>query len=460
MSDLKKNNYSALAEEIIEKVGGWDNIQSLTHCITRLRFVLKDENKAEDAVVSKIPGVMQVLHTGGQYQVVIGTHVTEVYKIIMEQKAGEKGGLTETDTVSSETKKKKTSVLDVLSSIFMPIMSAMAATGILKGLLIMLSTLGVMNPAGDVYTILYAGADAFFYFLPLALAITVSRKFECNQFVAFAVVAALLYPDLITAMGVEGGMHFLGLPVTNIPYSSSVIPAVFSVWVLSVLEKKLNKIVPKIVRGIFVPLICLVVMVPLTLLFIGPLMVWVGALIAQGYSFLYNLSPAIAGMLMAGLWPLMVIVGAHMASIPVVLQNMSTYGYDTLLPVTTGMNFAIAGAALAVALKTKNRELKELGFTTSFSALVGGVTEPAIYGIVLKYKKPFYICMGSAAVGGLVAGIAGSAFPTFLPTCLITLPAMATFQGGWGFLAAAGIGLVGGLAGTYFFGFNDNMIEK
>lgn len=174
--------------------------------------------------------------------------------------------------------------------------------------------------------------------------------------------------------------------------------------------------------------------------------------------FLYGLCPPLAGMIIAGLWPLLVIVGAHTATIPIAMNNMAVNGADTLLPVTTGTNFAITGAALAVALKTKNQDLKKLGFTTAFSAFVGGVTEPAIYGIVLKYKKPFYICMISTAIGGLVAGLAGSAFPAFITTCVITLPAMAMFPGGWGFVAASAIGFLGGLIGTFLFGFDDSMI--
>lgn len=451
-------DYGKMASEIVEKVGGWENIQSVTHCITRLRFVLKDESIADPEVVGKIEGVLKVLRTGGQYQIVIGTHVTDVYEVLMSNHVGQDLKRENTEKKSTEGKKKM-SILDVISSIFMPVLSGMVATGILKGLLVMLSTLGVMDTAGDVYTILYAGADAFFYFLPLALAITASKKFECNQFVAFAVVATLLYPNLVSAMAAEGGMQFLGLPVANVTYSNTVIPALISVWVLSLLEKQLNKVVPELVRSLFVPLICLLIMVPVTLVVIGPAMDFVGRIVAAGYTALYSFQPAIAGMVMAGLWPLLVVMGAHTATFPIALNNMAISGADTLLPVTTGTNFAIAGAAFAVALKTRNEDLKKMGFTTSFSALVGGVTEPAIYGIVLKYKKPFYICMISVAIGGLVAGIAGAAFPTFITTCVITLPAMAMFPGGWGFLASAAIGLLGGFLGTYFFGFHDGMLE-
>lgn len=454
--------YGKLAADIISKVGGAENVQSLSHCVTRLRFVLYDEKKVVDSDVEKIDGVLKVMHANGQYQVVIGPHVPDVYKTVLQSGLlPQLGGETTAEVPQAEeNKKKKLSIIDLISSIMMPVLGGMMATGILKGLLIMLSTLGVMSTESDVYTVLYAAADAFFYFLPLALSVSAAKKFGCNQFLAMAVVAVLLYPDLIAALGADGGMKFLGLPVANVSYSSSVIPALVTVWLLSVLEKKLNKLFPELIRSIFVPLICLIIMVPAELIVIGPAMNWVGQLLADGYMFLYSLNPAIAGALIAGLWPLMVIVGAHTATFPIAINNMSVYGQDTFLPVTTGMNFAIAGAALAVALKTKNKELKNMGFTSSFSAIVGGVTEPAIYGIVLKYKKPFYISMGCVALGGLLAGIAGSAFPTMISTSLITLPAMAAFPGGWGFVAAAAVGFFGSLILTYFFGFNDKMLDR
>lgn len=445
-------DYSRLAREVVEAVGGRANITSVTHCITRLRFVLADESLADDRNIKLVEGVIDVIRAGGQVQVVIGTHVDAVYKSVFDQ------GLVDVSDENAAASGGKFSLLDVLSGVFMPVVGGMVATGILKGLLIMCSVLGWLDTASNVYTVLYAASDAFFYFLPMALAVSAGKKFGCNQYVAFAVAAVLVYPDLVAAMSVEGGIEFLGIPVTAVSYSSSVIPAVASVAVLAVLERQLNRVVPEVVRGVIVPLVCLVVMVPLTLIVIGPVTTWLGDLVAAGYSFLYGLSPAVAGMIMAGLWPMLIVLGAHAASLPIALNNMAVYGGDTLLPVTTGTNYSIAGAALAVALKTKDAKLKETGFSSSFSALVGGVTEPAIYGVVLKYKRPFYICMGMTAVGGLVAGIAGSTFTAWLTTCVLTLPAMATFPGGWGFVAASVIGFAGAFIGTYFWGFDDSML--
>ena len=447
-------DYAKMACQIIEKVGGRDNIQTVTHCITRLRFVLKDESKADVEAVNQVEGVIKVLRSGGQFQVVIGTHVTDVFKVIKDQNLAPVVG----ENAESE-EKKKFSVLDVIGSVFMPIMGGMMATGLLKGLLVMLTTLGALSTESDVYTVLYAAGDAFLYFMPLALSITAARKFGCNQFVAFAVVATLLYPNLTTAMAAEGGLSFFGLPITNVTYSTSVIPPIVAVLILAQVEKLLNKLIPELVRSIFVPLLCLLIMVPLTLVVIGPAMIWIGEVVASVYLFVYSLNPAIAGTIMAFLWPLLVVMGAHMATFPIAINNMMVNGYDTILPVTTGTNYAMAGAALAVALKTRNKKLKQLGYTTFISAIVGGVTEPAIYGIVLKYKKPFYIAMVMTGIGGLMAGIAGSQFPMMLTTCVLTLPAMGMFPGGWGFIAASVIGFVGTGVCTYLFGFDDSMPE-
>lgn len=450
----KTKDYASLAREIVVKIGGKENVQSVTHCITRLRFVLKDESIAKTDDLKQMDGVMDVLRSGGQYQVVIGTAVEDVFNEVQPLLGGaaaEGTGVKDGD--------KKASLLDVIAAIFTPILGAMTATGILKGLLIMCTTLGFMSAESEAYTVLYAAADGFFYFLPLALCVTAARKFGCNQFVAFSIGAALVYPNLVAALGAEGGLHFLGMAIPNVSYASSVIPALAAAWVLSWLEKGLKKIVPQILQGVINPLICVVVMVPITLMVIGPATDLVGRGVAGAYSFLYSIFPPLAGAILGGFYPIIVMVGAHWGLVPIVINNFSQYGYDTLSPATTGMNYAIAGAAFGVMLKTRNKELKQLAATSGFSALVGGVVEPAIYGVVLKYKKPFYISMVCIAIGGAVAGFAGSQVPALVTTCILTLPAMATFTGGIGLVAAAGIGFFGAMIGTYLFGFNDAMIE-
>ncbi|MNJ46048.1 PTS system beta-glucoside-specific EIIBCA component [compost metagenome] len=333
-------------------------------------------------------------------------------------------------------------------------------TGILKGILVMCTEFGWMSPESGTYAVLYAAADAFFYFLPLILAVTSARRFGANQFVAMAVAGSFLYPNLVALYNAGTAITFVGIPVKMINYGSSVIPVIAAVYVLSKIEKFLNKIMPQLIKGIFVPVISIVVMVPLSLMAIGPLTSLLGDAVANGYTALYELMPAVAGLILAVLWPILVIFGAHWGLVPVVMNNFAVYGYDTLLPVTIGTNFAMAGAALAVCLKTKNKSLKELAGTSAFSAFVGGVTEPAIYGVNLKYKRPFVIACISIGIGGIIVGIAGGQYPALLTLSAVTLPAVAVLKGGMAMLIAAGIGFVGAFVGTYLFGFNDKMLEK
>lgn len=456
-------NYKELVHSIVENVGGIENIQSAGHCMTRLRFVLHDAQKMDKEKITKQEGVLKLIHADGQEQIVIGTHVGDVYKTLLEEYPALDGKFVgEKSEKNSEEgdRKKKNSFLDIISSIFMPVITGMMAAGIIKGLLVMCTTLGWLSAESDIYTVFYAASDAFFYFLPLALAISSAKKFECNPYIAFAAMATLVYPNLMAAMSSESGIHLFGLKVTNISYTSTVIPAIVSVWVLSKIEKFLKKVIPEIVKGIFVPMLSLVIIVPLVLLVIGPVTDWIGQTIATGYTALYSLNPPIAGMLMAALNPLLIIIGAHGALFPVALNNMTLRGYDTLAPASTGNNYAMAGAALAVALKSKKKEVKQVGFSAAFAALVGGITEPAIYGVALKYKKPFYFSLIFIGLGGLVAGLAGSATPVFISTCILTLPTQATFQGGWGFVAAAAIGFFGTFITTWLFGYSDEAAEE
>ncbi|WP_068503625.1 PTS transporter subunit EIIC [Paenibacillus kribbensis] len=451
-------DYSNLAKTIIEKVGGEKNVQSLNHCMTRLRFVLKDESVAETEQLKQNEGVLDVLQSGGQYQVIIGTHVEHVFNAV-EKIRGQSHNIEEAGEEKNE-KKGVSLLLDTISSIFLPLMAAMMGAGILKGILVMCTTLGWMSAESGTYAVLYAAADAFFYFLPLILAVTSARKFGANQFVSMAVAGAFLYPNLVSLHDAGTAISFLGIPVKLINYGSSVIPVIAAVYVLSKLEKFLNKIMPQLIKGIFVPVLCIVIMVPASLLAIGPLTSMLGDTVAAGYTALYQLMPPVAGLILGVLWPILVIFGAHWGLIPIVMNNFAVYGYDTLLPVTTGTNFAMAGAAFAVFLKTKDRTLKEFAGSSSFSAIIGGVTEPAIYGVNLKFKKPFYIACISTGLGGIIVGLAGAQFPAMFTTSLLTLPAIAVLKGGIAMVIAAIIGFLCAFVGTYFFGFNDRMLEK
>ncbi|WP_145048921.1 MULTISPECIES: PTS transporter subunit EIIC [Paenibacillus] len=460
-------DYSTLAKTIYDGVGGEENIQSLTHCMTRLRFVLRDESVAETEKLKKTEGVLNVLQSGGQYQVIVGTHVEHVFNAV-ENVRGSKGEAAPRQNENNEKseqpeqneKKGLSLLLDTISSIFLPIMAGMMGAGILKGILVMCTTLGWMSAESGTYAVLYAAADAFFYFLPVILAVTSAKKFGANQSVALAIAGAFLYPNLVALQAAGSSISFIGIPVKLINYGSSVIPVIAAVYILSKLEKFLNKIMPQLVKGIFVPVLCIAIMVPASLIVIGPLTSLLGDSVAAGYTALYEFMPAVAGLILAVLWPILVIFGAHWGLVPIVMNNFAVYGYDTLLPVTIGTNFAMGGAALAVFLKTKNRTLKEFAGSSSFSAIVGGVTEPAIYGVNLKYKKPFYIACASIGLGGIIVGLASAQYPAMFTVSALTLPAIAVLKGGISMLIAAIVGFVGAFAGTYLFGYNDRMLDE
>ncbi len=454
-------DYSELSSKIIQKVGGTENVKSLTHCMTRLRFVLNDESRAKTDELKQVEGVINVVISGGQYQVVIGTHVPEVFETIMKKFNINMTENAKEDTAVHTKKSILSELLDVISGIFLPVIGAMGGAGLLKGILIACTTFGVLSTDSGTYLVLYSLADAFFYFLPLALSITAARKFGANQFVALTVVAALLYPNILTALSSGTNITFLNLiPVKLMNYSSTVIQPILIVYVLSKLEKFLKKIIPSILSSVLVPLISMVIMFPLALAAIGPLTTMLSTGISVAYSFAYGLSPILAGAVLGFFWPVIILFGAHWGLVPIVMNNISTLGYDTLLPLTVACNFAQAGAALAVFLKTKNAKLKEVSGSSAFSALIGGVTEPAIYGVNLKYKKPFYIACAFSSIGGILVGLAAGQQPALITVCALTLPAIAAFKGGIIMVIASIIGFFGTTVCTFLFGFNDSMIKE
>ena len=457
-------DYNQLAKEIVAKVGGEENVISLTHCVTRLRFKLKDEAKADTDGLSKTKGVIKVLQAGGQYQVVIGNDVADAYNAILSTtniKAAGEEGVSAVKSAANPGKKKSVlgdTFVGIVSGIFMPFMGAFTAAGLIKGFLVLFTTLGVLDKEATTYTILYAAGDGVFYFLPVFLAYTAGKTFGAKPFVSMAIACALVYPNIVALNGAEG-VTFLGLPVQMISYTSSVLPIIAICFVQAQLEKVLYKYIPKIVSGMLVPLIAVLVLVPVGFLVIGPVTNLVGNILASIITSLINLCPPIAGFLMAALWPVMIIFGVHWAFIPVALNNMMTLGYDNILPLTVGCNFGIAAATLAVFLKTRNNELKENAGPSVISALIGGVTEPAVYGILLRFKKPMVIVCLVNGIGGALCAAFHVVRDTQLSVNLLTIPAIYAVYGPWGIVAIV-ISFVGSFILTWLFGFSDKMLEQ
>lgn len=454
-------DFEKLAKEIVAGVGGEKNVISLVHCATRLRFSLKDNAKADTAVLEKNPGVIAVKESGGQYQVVIGNTVPEVYEAIGKVSTIIDSSDRDRETGESKSKKGFGAVIDVISSIFAPLLGVMAGAGILKGLLLISSNFGWLEAKSSTYIILFGAADSLFYFLPLLLAVTTARKFGGNIFVALTIAGALLIPSITALNGAESTVTFFGIPVVMMSYSSTVIPIIIAIIVMSKLEKFCNRRIHESVKNFITPLILLVIMVPLTLMVFGPFGVYVGNGIADILIAAFLFSPLIAGALLGAGWQLFVIFGVHWGLVPVFINNIAVYGRDGIKPAATASVFAQTGASLGVMLKTKNKKLKTLAGSATLSALFG-ITEPAVYGVTLPLKRPFIAGIIGGAVGGAIIGQAGTqAFASGAPG-LLTLPIFYG-PGGQGFS-----GLIMGITAsflismvlTYILGFEDPVEEE
>ena len=455
-------DYKQLALDIVARVGGEGNIVSVTHCVTRLRFVLKEESKADTAALNGMKGVLKVIQAGGQYQVVIGNDVSDVYDAVLAN-TGVKAAGEESAKAPAPAGGKKKSVLGdtfvgIVSGIFMPFMGAMTGAGLIKGFLVLFVTLGWLDKASTTYTILYAAGDGVFYFLPFFLAYTAAKTFGAKPYVTMAIAAAMVYPNIVALNGAETATTFFGLPVQMISYTSSVLPIIAACFVQSWFEKLLYKYIPKLVSGMLVPVITIIVLIPLTFLVVGPVTNAIGAALSSVILAAMDFCPPVAGFLMAALWPVMIIFGVHWAFVPIALNNMMTLGYDSILPLTVGCNFGIAAATIAILLKTKNTELKESAASSSISALIGGVTEPAVYGVLLRFRLPMIIVCLVNGIGGAICATFHVVRDTQISVNLLTMPAIYAIYGVWGIVAIV-ISFVGSFALTWLFGYNDKMLE-
>lgn len=408
------SKYENLAKEIIKNVGGKENINGLTHCITRLRFKLKDESKANDDILKNMDGVVTVMHSAGQYQVVIGNHVPYVYEDVC-QLANISSDKEEEGSTSGVFNK----VIDIISGCFQPFLGALCAAGMIKGLNALLVFLGLYTQADGGYILLNAIGDAIFYFMPMIIGYTASKKFKLNPFVGMVIGAALCYPAIqksALAVGepimtlfkgtfAESPVYttFFGIPLLAQDYTSSVVPVIVIVWFASKLQKLGKKFIPEVIQNFFVPVFVLIIALPIGFLAIGPVVSIATNLVGVGFSTLYNFSPIVCGILVGFFWQLLVIFGLHWGLIPLAMVNLGTLGYDTILTGMFGASFAQTAVVFAMFFKLKNKKEKELCMPAVISGICG-VTEPAIYGITLPKKAPFIYSMIGGAAGGAVMG--------------------------------------------------------
>lgn len=442
--------YKQLAQDIIKNVGGKENINGLTHCITRLRFKLKDESIANDDVLKNMGDIVTVMKSGGQYQVVIGNHVEAVYKDVVE--------IIDLDNLntSSETKKSGNILdkgIDIISGIFQPVLGIMAACGMLKGLNALFVALGLYSATSGGYMVINAAGDALFTFLPLFLGYTSAKKFGLKPMLGLALGAAMCYPA-IQGSSISAGadamytlfkgtmfaspvyIDFFGLPIISMDYTGTVVPIIFVVYFASKCEKLFNKFVPDLVKFFFVPMLTLLVTLPVALIVIGPIATFGSTLISEAVLSIRDFSPLLAGAIVGFSWQILVIFGLHWGFIPVYINNVMTLGYDNVMMPFFACTFATSAVVLAIFIKTKDKKLKEMAIPNFISGIFG-VTEPAIYGMLLPLKKPFIISCIASGIGGAFYGFFNLRKFITGGMGIFELPAMIEPNGGMGNLIVA-----------------------
>lgn len=446
--------YEELARTIVDKVGGKENVVSLAHCATRLRFKLADESRADKATLEKTKGIVAVVQQGGQFQVVIGNTVGDVYDEIGE--LGVKlGGAVEDDAVNKDDLKVKGKVIDrvvdLVTSIFVPVLPALVGCGMIKAILMICTQFfGLATTSGE-YVMLYAAGDAIYSALPIALAFTAAGRFRCNQIIAVCLGIAMCAGNIINQ---DPQLTFFGFPIVGPTqgYGSTVIPIIVTVWFMSVIEHVLDKVLHPYVKNILNPMLCLLIVTPCMFMIIGPIMSTAQDGLTIAYQWLHDLNPIVFGAILGGLWQVLVVFGLHWGIVPIGQMNLSLYGRNINNAITGPSNWCQAGAALGVALRSKNPEIKENAFS-SFVTAFFSITEPAIYGVNLKYKKPFYIAVGVAAISGAIAGGCNSAATAGGPVGILSFP-LFMGEGFAGFCIAMVLGLVLSTVLTFLFGYD------
>ncbi len=396
-------DYKKMAEQILAGVGGSENVQMLTHCATRLRFNLADESKADDEAVRSVNGVSGIANRGGQYQVIIGSDVAEPYK---ELKKMGVGGAESAGQAPKQKKKLGSMLVDTLSGIFTPILPAITGAGMLKALLALLPLIGV-NEANGTYQIISILADGAFYFLPVILAWSAAQKFECNPCLAITMGAILVHPNLIALLAGEEAVRLLAIPVKSYTYSYTVIPIILIVWFMSYVEKFAYRYTPKSMRYFLAPMLTFIVTGCVGLLILGPIGGFVGDYLVILMDFLIGHARLLTMVILGVFQPLIVLTGMHHGFTPITVGLFATYGFDPILfPGSLASNMAQAGSALAVAIRAKDRDVRSQAGSAGVTALMG-ITEPALFGVNIRYKKPLYACMIGGGVGAVFAGLVG-----------------------------------------------------
>lgn len=404
---IMANHNEKLINEILRAVGGKENILSATHCITRLRFHLADTKKADIETVKKIDGVVGCVYKAGQFQVIIGPQVNEVYNDLIRMTGLKNEPAVDAKTEDSAEKKNILSrLVDTMASIVMPMIGPLAGAGMIKAILSLLTQFALISKDSQTYQLFYLVADGVFYYMPFFLAFSAGKKFKCNPYLSLIFAAMLVHPNYMAMKTAGEAVKLFGfLPVTLASYTSSVVPIILIVYFQSIVENFFAKITPKAIKVFFVPMVTILITVPVGYVVLGPLGSIVGTYLAKGFTALDTYASWLCPTLVGGLCPLLVMTGMHYALGSAQSIQRATLGYATILaPGMVCSNMAQSAATFGVALKSKNPELKSLASTVGVTALCG-ITEPTLYGVGLKYKTPLYCAMAGGALGGLFAGL-------------------------------------------------------
>lgn len=418
-------DYKVMAKNIIEKIGGAENVRNMTHCATRLRLTLHDTAKADDQAVENIDGVINVINKAGQYQLLIGTEVGKLYDEFEPLVKGDEisGSPTTEEQASGSI---ISNVFSAVSAIFAPLLPVLAGSGILRGLLILFVQLGLISEDSGTYSILFVASMSVFYFLPVLLAFTSARRFGASPYISALIGAALINPDFIALMGGAGNgatTEFFGIPVVLMNYNSTVVPIILSIWAFSYLYKFLDKHIPETLKLVVVPLVSLAIMVPLTVIVIGPIGVYSGEAVANVVNWLIERSSVLTGILVGGGWSVLVSLGIHWAVNPIMINNVSTYGFDYIVPFTFACNFAVIGTTIGVYFKAKDKKLRSFALTGLVTIALSAIIEATLFGLLVKNKKLFLAQIIGGAVGGAYLGLMQVVTNAFVFGSVTTFPA-------------------------------------
>lgn len=466
----KKEEYRILATNIIQLVGGEKNIDNVIHCVTRLRFYLRDDTKPNEEELNELKGVMGVVKAGGQYQVVVGQAVEDIHKEILlqlgisddqPQHTASTTGLSENSTAFEKLKHSGNQLIGVITGSVMPIINILAASGIIKSLLAVLTASNLVSETSSAYLIISAMADAVFYFLPIMIGFNAAKRLGGNPLLTAVIGGVIIHPTVLEAA--NNGLNILSIGAFDFPYVAytySIFPMIVAAWLVKRLETWLKNWVPTYIQAIFVPIVTIGVVVSITFLITGPVITWLSFGLANGLQSLLSLNAPIFGAVINGFYQLLVIFGLHWGIIPIYVNDFATLGHSYLSAMVSVTIVAQGGAALAVAVKSKKQDVKELGYAGAVSAFCG-ITEPAIYGINLRFRRPFVCASIASAVGGFLTGVFNVNMWSIIGS-IIGLPSFIDPENGitanfWYAILVTAVTLFVSFALTYVWGYKDTM---